>query len=130
PTRRRTSMDFSRTSKPASFAEPLVGAMKHVRMRIVVDLPAPLGPRNPTICPFATVNERSSTATTPGYVLVRLLTSIMEQYQRRTRRGEIELNLTGEGNIPVLRRSVKSVREGTVPSTEYPVHQQKALRQI
>src|SRR5678816_3706199 len=106
-------MDFSRTSNPASFADPLVGAMKHVRMRMVVDLPAPLGPRNPTICPFPTVNERSSTATTPGYVLVRLLTSIMEQYQRRTRRGDFELNLTGEVNIPVLRRSVNSVSSST-----------------
>src|SRR5258706_2201957 len=82
-------MDWSRTSKPASFAEPLVGAMKQVRMRRVVDLPAPLGPRKPTISPLPTWKERSSTATTPGYVLVRLLTSIMGQYQRRTRREEL-----------------------------------------
>src|SRR5579864_1189569 len=35
-------------------AVPPVGAMKHVRMRIVVDLPAPLGPRKPTISPRLT----------------------------------------------------------------------------
>jgi len=30
---------------------------------MVVDLPAPLGPRNPYTCPPSIVNERSSTAT-------------------------------------------------------------------
>ena len=35
-----------------------------IRMRIAVDLPAPFGPRNPTISPRATVKLRSSTART------------------------------------------------------------------
>ena len=71
-------MDWRTTSNPATVAEPLVGAMKHVRMRIVVDFPAPLGPRKPAISPFSTLNEMPFTATTPGYDRVRLETSIMD----------------------------------------------------
>src|SRR5438445_3321516 len=41
-------------------------------MRIVVVLPAPLGPRKPTISPSSTVNERSSTTVREPY---RLLTA-------------------------------------------------------
>src|SRR3954468_23104966 len=36
--------------------------MKPVIMRMVVDLPAPLGPRKPSTSPFSTVNEMPSTA--------------------------------------------------------------------
>jgi len=35
------------TSKPATFAVPPLAGMKQERMRMVVDLPAPLGPRKP-----------------------------------------------------------------------------------
>jgi len=35
-------------------------------MRIVVDLPAPLGPRKPKISPAGTVNDNSSTARVLG----------------------------------------------------------------
>jgi hypothetical protein len=38
-------------------------------MRIVVDLPAPFGPRKPVTTPGRTVNVRSSTATLSPYVL-------------------------------------------------------------
>src|SRR5436853_7678792 len=41
---------------------PDVGGMKPVIMRMVVDLPAPLGPRKPSTSPFSTVNEMPSTA--------------------------------------------------------------------
>src|ERR1051325_5775709 len=41
---------------------PEVGGMNPVIMRIVVDLPAPLGPRKPSTSPRSTVNEMSSTA--------------------------------------------------------------------
>src|SRR5256885_14401982 len=34
-------------------------------MRMVVDFPAPLGPRKPTTCPRSTANETWSTAVTP-----------------------------------------------------------------
>jgi hypothetical protein len=39
-------------------AVPEVDGMKPVRMRIVVDFPAPLGPRKPTISPLAIEADR------------------------------------------------------------------------
>ena len=46
-----------KTSNPATLAVPSLGGRKHVRMRMVVVFPAPLGPRKPTIWPFCTSNE-------------------------------------------------------------------------
>ena len=46
-------------------------------MRIVVDLPAPFGPRKPVTLPGATSKVRSSTARTAPYCLVSPRTSIM-----------------------------------------------------
>ena len=43
---------------------PEVGASRPRIIRIVVDLPAPFGPRKPVTCPGRTVKEMSSTATT------------------------------------------------------------------
>src|SRR5262245_14834131 len=51
--------------------------MKHARMRMVVDLPAPLGPRKPTISPGATAKDTSLMAVTGPYRLVRFWTSII-----------------------------------------------------
>src|SRR5208283_3453866 len=75
--RRFTSMGCSCTSKPATVAVPAVGGRKHVRTRIVVVFPAPLGPRKPTICPFSTSKEMLSTATVRAYRLVRPSTLII-----------------------------------------------------
>src|ERR1700735_2904815 len=72
-----TSMGFSTTSNPATLAVPEGGGRKHVRTRIVVVLPAPLGPRKPTICPFSTSKEMLSTATVRAYLLVRPSTLII-----------------------------------------------------
>ena len=44
---------------------------------MVVDLPAPFGPRNPVTSPGSTRNDRPSTATVAPYFFVRLLASIM-----------------------------------------------------
>jgi len=44
-------------ARPATVAPPDVGGKKHVNMRIVVVLPAPFGPRKPTIWPFWTSKE-------------------------------------------------------------------------
>ena len=41
-----------------------LAGMKQERIRIVVDLPAPFGPRKPTIWPGATVNDTSRMAVT------------------------------------------------------------------
>src|SRR5882724_10209651 len=72
-----TSKDCSRTSKPATVAVPDVGGRKHVSMRMVVVLPAPLGPKNPTICPFSISKEMWSTAVLRAYLFVSSLTVIM-----------------------------------------------------
>src|SRR6516162_8735595 len=50
------------TSCPHTIAVPLVGARKPVIIFIVVDLPAPFGPRKPSTSPRGTVKEMSSTA--------------------------------------------------------------------
>ena len=47
-------------------------------IRIVVDFPAPLGPRNPVTRPGSAVNETSSTATNPPYLIVSDSTLIMD----------------------------------------------------
>ena len=69
--RDRTSSVSSKTSWPLILAVPLVGAMKHVRMRIVVDLPAPFGPRKPTISPLSTSKLILSTARNDPKFFVR-----------------------------------------------------------
>src|SRR5580658_6151329 len=81
--RRFTSMGCSCTSKPATLALPSVGGRKQVRMRMVVVLPAPLGPRKPTICPLSTSKEMLSTATVRAYRLVRPSTLIILRYPGR-----------------------------------------------
>ena len=47
---------------PAIRAEPCVGATKPVKSRIVVVLPAPLGPRKATTSPLGIENDTSRTA--------------------------------------------------------------------
>src|SRR5215831_1493228 len=76
--RRLTSIDASSTSKPATVAVPDVGGRKQVSMRMVVVLPAPFGPRKPTICPFRTSKEMWSTAVWRAYLLVRSVTVIIK----------------------------------------------------
>src|SRR5215470_6656055 len=72
-----TSSGCSSTSKPATVPVPALGGRKQVNMRIVVVLPAPLGPRNPTIWPFSTENEMWSTAVVRAYLLVSSETVII-----------------------------------------------------
>ena len=57
--RRAASTFWVAMSKPATVTRPDVAVVKPAIMRIVVVLPAPLGPRKPTISPRSTVNERS-----------------------------------------------------------------------
>src|SRR5579864_2128012 len=78
PIRFFTSRGCSSTSKPATVAVPADGGRKQVSIRMVVVLPAPLGPRNPTIWPLATSNEISSTAIVRAYLFVSCVTLIMD----------------------------------------------------
>src|SRR5579884_80157 len=59
---RLISSAWVRTSRPPTRASPSVGASSPQRMRMVVDLPAPLGPRKPKISPRATSSVTWSTA--------------------------------------------------------------------
>src|SRR5690606_14109291 len=58
-------------------AWPVEGAVRPTMTRMVVDFPAPLGPRNPVTRPERAVNETSSTAVKPAYFLVSEVTVIM-----------------------------------------------------
>src|SRR4051794_30003281 len=57
-------------------AVPAVGRTRFSTIRSVVVLPAPFGPRNPVTRPGSTVNDRSSTARSFRYTLVRPETTI------------------------------------------------------
>ena len=48
--------------RPLTVAVPVVGWSSPSTMRIVVDFPAPLGPRKPVTTPGCTMNDKSSTA--------------------------------------------------------------------
>src|SRR5690554_4577521 len=64
-------------SKPWISAVPEVGARNPVIIFMVVDLPAPFGPRKPSTSPGATVRDRSSTVVCLSNRLVRWRSSIM-----------------------------------------------------
>jgi hypothetical protein len=55
---------------PLTATCPAVGLANPTIMRMVVDLPAPLGPRNPVTIPGWTVNDTLSTTVFAPYFLV------------------------------------------------------------
>src|SRR5574340_443298 len=67
--------DSVMTSKPATRPSPELGKSRPHNMRMVVDLPAPLGPRKPNTWPFSTASETRSTATKSPNTRVRSRTS-------------------------------------------------------
>src|SRR5271170_3970074 len=83
--RERASRDCSKTSNPAMEARPEVAGMKLERMRMVVLLPAPLGPRNPTISPLPTSKLMLLTAVTPAYRLLKFSTLIIFHHRENQR---------------------------------------------
>src|SRR6476660_3954447 len=58
-------------------ARPQVGRARPSRTRMVVDFPAPFGPRNPVIRPGASPKVRSSTAVTAPSRLVSASTAMV-----------------------------------------------------
>src|SRR5687768_14944253 len=72
-----TSTGLSKTSNPLTLAEPDVGEMKQVRMRMVVDFPAPFGPRNPTTSPRFTSKLIFSRARTAPNRLLSVVAEII-----------------------------------------------------
>ncbi|OQC26274.1 MAG: hypothetical protein BWX70_02358 [Verrucomicrobia bacterium ADurb.Bin070] len=61
-------------SWPQIVAVPAVGGMNPVIIRIVVDFPAPFGPRKPRTSPFSTEKETPLTAWNEPKSFLRLLT--------------------------------------------------------
>ncbi len=73
----RSGAAWSRYGRPLTVAVPAVGRSSPTIMRMVVDLPAPLGPRKPVTWPGRTVNDSSSTASVAPKRLVSVVASIM-----------------------------------------------------
>src|SRR4029077_17906081 len=63
--------------RPSIVTSPAVGASRPRIIRMVVDLPAPFGPRKPVTLPGFTSKDRLSTATVAPYRLVRPFASII-----------------------------------------------------
>src|SRR3954463_5801499 len=77
-------------SWPPMLTLPAEGGMKPVIMRMVVDLPAPLGPRKPSTSPRSTVKEMPSTARFAPKAFTRLSILIIEAAGLRDGRLKIE----------------------------------------
>ncbi len=67
PMRRRTSVPWVRTSKPATVAWPSSAAVRVVRIRTAVVLPAPFGPRTAVTVPVGTSRSMPSRAVVSPY---------------------------------------------------------------
>ena len=65
---------------------PLVGCKSVVSILIVVDLPAPFGPKNAKISPFLTSKEMSFTAVKSPNRLTKFLTSMMFSIVKKSSR--------------------------------------------
>src|SRR4030081_1661211 len=85
--RRFTSIGFSCTSRPHTETAPALGGMKPVIIRMVVDLPAPLGPRKPSTSPLPTSKETPSTASFGPKDLLRFSTLITAPLPKHTQTG-------------------------------------------
>src|SRR5713101_9760386 len=68
-------------SWPPTDTLPSVGGMKPVIIRMVVDFPAPFGPRNPSTSPRSTENDTPSTARFGPNVFTKFSTLIMRFIQ-------------------------------------------------
>jgi hypothetical protein len=70
-----TASGLSVISYPATVALPDVGESSPHSIRMVVDFPAPLGPKNPNTSPRRTENEILSTARKEPNIFVNPFTS-------------------------------------------------------
>ena len=62
---RRPGLGSERKGAPSTVELPADGIVSPHSIRIVVDFPAPLGPRKPVTVPGSQMNDTSSTATCP-----------------------------------------------------------------
>ena len=73
----RPGLGRSAYRRPSTVTAPDVAGVRPTRIRIVVDLPAPLGPRKPVTRPGSARKVTWSTAVKPPYFLVSESTMIM-----------------------------------------------------
>src|SRR6266852_8109030 len=104
--RRFTSIGFSCTSRPHTEAAPALGGMKPVIIRMVVDLPAPLGPRNPSTSPLPTSKETLSTASFGPKDLLRFSTLIKAPSKTHTQTGTACLKFPAAGGVTGFYRNL------------------------
>src|SRR5467141_1229636 len=97
------AMGFPSMLKFPTLTLPSVGGMKPVIIRIVVDFPAPFGPRKPSTSPRSTENDTPSTARFGPNVFTRFSTLIMRFIQIPIGVGESDkpVQLAGAGVVPV-----------------------------
>src|ERR1019366_3005077 len=89
---------------PADQRAAVVGGVQAEITRIVVDLPAPLGPTNPVTCPGWTVNVIPSSATVGPKCLRRPLTSIVASMPATVGKRRRCCRRAGEPSSPSLAR--------------------------
>src|SRR5258708_26932371 len=80
PMRWRTASGCWTTSSPATSTSPLVGLRRVQSVLMVVDLPAPLGPRNPNTSPAVTSRSIPLTASRSPYRLTSPRTLIIGRH--------------------------------------------------
>ena len=85
----RPGLGRSANRSPLMVAVPDVGTVRPTITRIVVDLPAPFGPRKPVTRPGRAVKETLSTAVKPAYLRVSDSTVIMGSTLAASRRAHI-----------------------------------------
>src|SRR2546423_13128053 len=102
--------------RPLTVTEPLVGSSRPRIMRIVVDFPAPFGPRKPVTVPGRTANVRSETAVVDPCRLVSSWISIMKSTLPNGRVPVIGApSPSGLGKPPPVRRE-RAIVAGQKPS--------------
>ncbi len=104
-------------ARPPRVAVPDVGRSRPSTSRMVVDFPAPLGPRNPVTRPGTTLKVSRSTARVVPYSLVRSWTSMLVMPQGWLPGGVLGLPRPGRSSPPRGGGSL-SVAAGTM--TEWP----------
>src|SRR5579871_831848 len=103
-------------SAPHTTAVPELGARKPVIIFMVVDLPAPLGPRKPNTSPRRTASDTSSTATIDPKCLERWRTEIISSVAASAVMLANALPPTAfcDGRSRCLRAAPDSMRDGLV----------------
>src|SRR3954453_9831840 len=115
---RRTSVRSRTTSKPATRAVPPVGCSRVQRILMVVDLPAPFGPRKPNSSPVRTARSMPRTASTSSNRLTRPLASTASGRSRTA----------SPGGVPNAVRVTPPACSNTVRVSSVPISRNDVVR--